>query len=158
MSSMTTFKKFFSNGFNVLTRNRNNKNYYLDESLRKLKKELENKEAQLVKKRSQFKTAQKEHENCARGFESLEDDLFMTEEKQKARTIIGQTNPLINHKLDLSRNIEILKWEINNLNNIVEKRRMQYQQLKLEPSELYPGKDSLCFMFRNTQTTSCYNR
>jgi len=158
MNTMAKLKKFFSNGLNVLTRNRSNNNYYLNESLRKLKKELENKETLLDKKKSQFKTAQKEHENCARGFESLEDDLLMTEEKQKARSIIGQINPLINHKLDLSRNIEILKWEINNLNNIVEKRRIQYQQLQFEQSELYPGKDYLCFMFRTTQTTSCYSR
>ncbi len=158
MNTIAKFKKFFSNSLNVLTINRNSKDHYLDESLRKLEKELENKETLLIQKKNLFSLTQKEYESCTRGFEMLEDDLLMTIEKQKARAIIGQINPLINHKLDLSRNMEILKWEINNLNHMVEKRRKQYQQLKLERCEPYSGKDYLCMTFRNNQTTSCYSR
>ena len=130
MGTVIELKKFFSRNLNVITENFINKDLCLNELIRKLEKELENKEALLNAKKNQFRQAHKEYKNCTWGFESLEDNLLITEEKQKARRIMGEINPLINHRINVRRNIEILKWEIRNLKNIIEKRRNQYAQLQ----------------------------
>ncbi len=112
MKATASFKKFFSSSLNILTQNQDNQKYYYNKSIQKIEKELENKET-----------------------------LLITKEKQKARRLINKINPLINHKLHLSREIEILQWEINNLSNIIEKRRIQYLRLKFDQVELYPEKN-----------------
>ena len=141
MKAAASFKKFFSSSLNTLTQNQDNQKYYYNKSIQKTEKELENKETLLTEKKNRFRQANNEFKNCTRGFEILEDTLLITKEKQKARRLINKINPLINHKLHLSREIEILQWEINNLSNIIEKRRIQYLRLKFDQVELYPEKN-----------------
>ena len=141
MKAAASFKKFFSSSLNTLTQNQDNQKYYYNKSIQKIEKELENKETLLTEKKNRFRRANNEFKNCTRGFEILEDTLLITKEKQKARRLINKINPLINHKLHLSREIEILQWEINNLSNIIEKRRIQYLRLKFDQGELYPEKN-----------------
>ena len=143
MKAAASFKNFFSSSLNTLTQNQDNQKYYYNKSIQKIEKELENKETLLTEKKNQFRRANNEFKNCTRGFEILEDTLLITKEKQKARRLINKINPLINHKLHLSREIEILQWEINNLSNIIEKRRIQYLRLKFDKDELYPEKNVL---------------
>ena len=143
MKAAASFKKFFSNSLNILTQNRDNQKYYYNKSIQKIEKELENKETLLTEKKNRFRQANNEFKNCTRGFEILEDTLLITKEKQKARRIINKINSLINRRRNLSRKIEILQWEINNLSNIIEKRRIQYLQLKFDQCELYPGENVL---------------
>ena len=143
MKAAASFKKFFSSSLNTLTQNQDNQKYYYNKSIQKIEKELENKETLLTEKKNQFRQANNEFKNCTRGFEILEDTLLITKEKQKARRLINKINPLINHRLHLSREIEILQWEINNLSNIIEKRRIQYLRLKFDKDELYPEKNVL---------------
>jgi len=141
MKATASFNKFFSSSLNILTQNQDNQKYYYNKSIQKIEKELENKETLLTEKKNRFRQANNEFKNCTRGFEILEDTLLITKEKQKARRLINKINPLINHKLHLSREIEILQWEINNLSNIIEKRRIQYLRLKFDQGELYPEKN-----------------
>jgi len=141
MKATASFKKFFSSSLNILIQNQYNQKYYYNKSIQKIEKELENKETLLTEKKNRFRQANNEFKNCTRGFEILEDTLLITKEKQKARRLINEINPLINRRLNLSRKIEILQWEINNLSNIIEKRRIQYLQLKFDQCELYPGKN-----------------
>ena len=142
MKATASFNKFFSSSLNILTQNQGNqKYYYYNKSIQKIEKELENKETLLTEKKNRFREANNEFKNCTRGFEILEDTLLITKEKQKARRLINKINPLINHKLHLSREIEILQWEINNLSNIIEKRRIQYLRLKFDQGEFYPGEN-----------------
>ncbi len=126
MKAAASFKKFFSSSLNILIQNQYNQKYYYNKSIQKIEKELENKETLLTEKKNRFRQANNEFKNCTRGFEILEETLLITKEKQKARRLINKINPLINHRLHLSREIEILQWEINNLSNIIEKRRIQY--------------------------------
>jgi hypothetical protein len=141
MKATVSFNKFFSSSLNILTQNQDNQKYYYNKSIQKIEKELENKETLLTEKKNRFRQANNEFKNCTRGFEILEDTLLITKEKQKARRLINKINPLINHRLHLSREIEILQWEINNLSNIIEKRRIQYLRLKFDQVELYPEKN-----------------
>jgi chromosome segregation ATPase len=143
MKATASFKKFFSSSLNILIQNQYNQKYYYNKSIQKIEKELENKETLLTEKKNRFRQANNEFKNCTRGFEILEDTLLITKEKQKARRLINEINPLINRRLNLSRKIEILQWEINNLSNIIEKRRIQYLQLKFDQCELYPEKNVL---------------
>ena len=141
MKAAASFKNFFSSSLNTLTQNQDNQKYYYNKSIQKIEKELENKETLLTEKKNQFRQANNEFKNCTRGFEILEDTLLRTKEKQKARRLINKINTLINHKLHLSREIEILQWEINNLSNIIEKRRRQHLRLKFDQGELCLGKN-----------------
>lgn len=141
MKAAASFKKFFSSSLNILIQNQYNQKYYYNKSIQKIEKELENKETLLTEKKNRFSRANNEFKNCTRGFEILEDTLLITKEKQKARRLINEINPLINRRLSLSRKIEILQWEINNLSNIIEKRRIQYLRLKFDQGELYPEKN-----------------
>jgi len=143
MKATASFKKFFSSSLNSLIQNQYNQKYYYNKSIQKIEKKLENKETLLTEKKNRFRQANNEFKNCTRGFEILEDTLLITKEKQKARRLINEINPLINRRLNLSRKIEILQWEINNLSNIIEKRRIQYLQLKFDQCELYPEKNVL---------------
>ena len=143
MKAAASFNKFFLSSLNILTQNQDNQKYYYNKSIQKIEKELENKETLLTEKKNRFRQPNNEFKNCTRGFEILEDTLLITKEKQKARRLINKINPLINHKLHLSREIEILQWEINNLSNIIEKRRMQHLRLKFDQGELYPEKNVL---------------
>ena len=149
MKATASFKKFFSSSLNILIQNQYNQKYYYNKSIQKIEKELENKETLLTEKKKRFRQANNEFKNCTRGFEILEDTLLITKEKQKARRLINEINPLINHRLSLSRKIEILQWEINNLSNIIEKRRIQYMQLKFDQCELYPEKNVLLQQLNN---------
>ena len=143
MKATASFKKFFSSSLNILIQNQYNQKYYYNKSIQKIEKELENKETLLTEKKKRFRQANNEFKNCTRGFEILEDTLLITKEKQRARRLINEINPLINRRLSLSRKIEILQWEINNLSNIIEKRRIQYLQLKFDQCELCPEKNVL---------------
>ena len=141
MKATVSFKKFFSSSLNILTQSQNNQKYYYSKSIQKIEKELENIETLLTEKKNRFRQANNEFKNCTRGFEILEDTLLITKEKQKARRIINKINSLINRRRNLSRKTEILQWEINNLSNIIEKRRTQHLRLKFDQGELYPEKN-----------------
>jgi len=141
MKAAASFKKFFSSSLNTLTQNQDNQKYYYNKSIQKIEKELENKETLLTEKKNRFRQANNEFKNCTRGFEILEDTLLITKEKQKARRIKNKINSLINRRRNLSRKTEILQWEINNLSNIIEKRRIQHLRLKFDQGELYPEKN-----------------
>jgi hypothetical protein len=142
MKATASFKKFFSSSLNILTQNQHNQKYYFNKSIQKIKKELENK-ILLTEKKNRFTQANNEFKNCTRSFEILGDTLLITKEKRKASRLVSKINFLINQILNLSRKIEILQWGINNLSNIIEKRRIQYLQLKFDQCELYPGKNVL---------------
>jgi hypothetical protein len=142
MKATASFKKFFSSSLNILTQNQHNQKYYFNKSIQKIKKELENK-ILLTEKKNRFRQANNEFKNCTRSFEILGDTLLITKEKRKASRLVSKINFLINQILNLSRKIEILQWEINNLSNIIEKRRIQYLQLKFDQCELYPEKNVL---------------
>ena len=141
MKAAASFKKFFSSSLNTSTQNQDNQKYYDNKTVQKIEKELENKETLLTEKKNRSRRANNEFKNCTRGFEILEDTLLIPKEKQKARRIINKINPLINRRRNLSRKTEILQWEINNLSNIIEKRRIQHLRLKFDQGELYPEKN-----------------
>jgi hypothetical protein len=143
MKAMASFNKFFSSSLNILTQNQDNQKYYYNKSIQKIEKEPENKETLLTEKKNRFRQANNEFKNCTRSFEILEDTLLMTKEKQKASRLINEINPLINRRLNLSRKIELLQWEINNLSNIIEKIRIQCLWLKFDQGKLYPEKNVL---------------
>jgi len=139
MKRFIALKKFFSEKLNYRIGRLVQKAPDRDRSIKKLEKELKNRNYLLHEKKTRFRQARQEYKICSREIENLEDMLWVTEKKRKARRIMGEINPLINRRTQIRRDMEILKWEIRNLKDRVDRRRKQYEKIKIESAVWRPN-------------------
>jgi phage shock protein A len=112
----------------------------LKQYLRDMEQELDRKQARLNKVMASRDRAQREHEKYARENEKLEQDLSLAIEKGKddiARVLIRKLKPLVYHRDELGRHIEVLEREIKQFGECVEEQRLQYEQLQLRCTEYF---------------------
>ena len=141
MKSTAQFIKFFPSTLKILAQNQFNLKYYYNKSIQKIEKELKNKKTLLAEKKNRFRQANNEFENCPKCFEILKDFLLKTKEKQKTNRFINQIKTFINRRPSLSRKMKCLLWKINYLTNLIEKRQIQYLQLRLDQYKHYVEKN-----------------
>ncbi|OEU67822.1 MAG: hypothetical protein BBJ57_01930 [Desulfobacterales bacterium PC51MH44] len=112
----------------------------LKQHLRDMEKALSHKEARLKKMVASRRQTQQEYDKYKRESEKMEQDLTASIEKERddiARLLIKKLKPLTNHRDELGRHIEALGQEIAQLQDIVEKQRLQYEQFQLKSTEYF---------------------
>ena len=110
----------------------------LRQHLRDMEKALSLKEVRLKKMVSSRRHAQQEYEKYERECEKIEQDLTLSIEKDKddiARLLIRKLKPMASHKDELGHHIGALDQEIVQIQDCVDKQRLQYEQFRLRSSE-----------------------
>lgn len=112
----------------------------LKQYLRDMEQELDRKEARLTKVLASRDRAQREYEKYTLESEKFEQDIRIAIEKGKddiARVLIRKLRPLVYHRDELGRHIEVLDREIKQFGECVEEQQLQYQQLQLRCTEYF---------------------
>jgi phage shock protein A len=112
----------------------------LRQHLRDMEKALSLKEVRLKKMTASCRQAQQEYDKYKRECEKMEQDLTLSIEKDRddiARLLIRKLKPMSGHKDELGHHIEALDQEIAQLQDCVDKQRLQYEQFRLKSSEYY---------------------
>jgi phage shock protein A len=110
----------------------------LKQYLRDMEKALFQKEARLKKMVTSRRQAQQEQKKYNQEIEKIEQDLTAAIQKDKddiARLLIRKLKPMTDHKDELQRHTEVLDQEIVQLQESVEKQRLQYEQFQLKSRE-----------------------
>ena len=110
----------------------------LRQHLRDMEKALSLKEARLKNMAASRHQAQQEYEKYKRECEKVEQDLTISIEKDRddiARLLIRKLKPIAGHKDELGHHIETLDREIAQLQDCIDKQRLQYEQFRLKSSE-----------------------
>jgi len=112
----------------------------LRQHLRDMEKALSLKEVRLKKMRGSRRQAQQEYDKYKRKCEKMEQDLTISIEKNRddiSRLLIRKLKPMAGHKDELGHHIEALDQEIAQLQDCVDKQRIQYEQFRLKSTEYY---------------------
>ena len=110
----------------------------LKQYLRDMEKALFQKEARLKKMVASRRQTQQELEKYKQEIEKIEQDLTASIEKDRddiARLLIRKLKPMTSHMDELQRHTEVLDQEIVQLQDGVEKQRLQYEQFQLKSKE-----------------------
>lgn len=110
----------------------------LRQHLRDMEKSLSLKEVRLKKMRGSRRQAQQEYDKYKRECEKMEQDLTISIEKDRddiSRLLIRKLKPMAGHKDELGHHIETLDQEIAQLQDCIDKQRLQYEQFRLKSSE-----------------------
>jgi len=112
----------------------------LRQHLRDMERALSEKEARLKKLAASRRQVQQEYDKYKREIKKIEQDLTSSIEKGRddiARLLIKKLKPLAHHKDELDRHIEALDQDIAQLQDGVEKQRIQFEQLRLKSAEFF---------------------
>jgi phage shock protein A len=112
----------------------------LKQHLRDMEKALSLKEARLKNMVASRGQAQQEYDKYKRECEKIEQDLNISIEKDRddiARLLIRKLRPMVDHKDEIGHHIEALDKEIAQLEDCIEKQRLQYEQFRLKSSEFF---------------------
>lgn len=116
------------------------RNLLLKQYLRDMQEELGRKETRLRTMTASKSHLQHEHDRYAREIEKVEQDLAVAIDKHKddiARLLIKKLKPVTFHCDQLRGHIDDTDREIIELQDCLEKQRLQYEQLQLRSKEYF---------------------
>lgn len=137
MGILLRLKRLFSANMQEGLCLQGHRDFQFKQSLSRMQAEIGYKEEKLKKMIDDRDTKKREHENYSRECDKTEQALAMAADKHKARLIINQLNPQINHRDDLGHRINAMDRQIILMLESVEEQRFRYEQLTEEAREYF---------------------
>ncbi len=140
MGVMTRFMKLCKADIHGVMDQLEDRELLLKQYIREMEEDLGRKETEFEKAEAGHDRAQREYKAYTEEIQKTEQDIAVAIDKNKddiARFLIRKIKPMETHGKELGRHIEILDSDIAKMKDRIERRRREYDRLKLRASEFF---------------------